>query len=301
MLPNLLVIGAEKAGTTAIHQFLGEHPQIFMSAMKEPGYFVFKGTKGKFPGLRSQPFVADIKTYENLFARSGDAKVIGESSPQYLEFARPEIVHDMLRTLPSFRVLAIIRQPIDQAYSKFVMLLRDGRLGDQDFRAQFFKDYDRFYSFENDFEQATITRSNYNRLRIYCDLLPQSNIKIMFYDDMVRDLPGFLREIYEYLEVNSGYRNEISAKPNPGRLYRYSGIATLMNRPNPVRWLARRLVPSETRLAFRDALLQRFSKPAPKLDPTVRAELTELLADEITNLETLTGRDLSAWRHATDA
>ena len=156
-----------------------------------------------------------------------------------------------------------------------------------------------FHSLTYDFYgEEPLVKSYHDRLCLYLDAFAVDRIKIMLYDDFVADPSYFLTEIYRFLDVDPSFHNDLAIRSNPGGLYRSPLIAGIMNRPNPVRWLARRLVPDETRIAVHEFLFRRLLKPMPTLDPALRAALTDLLADEIADLERLIGRDLSAWRKA---
>ena len=82
-LPNFLIIGAAKAGTSTLHAYLTPHPEVFMPRRKELRFFAFDGSEDNhtFP-------VKTLEEYERYFADAGDAKAIGEASPNYLYSAR---------------------------------------------------------------------------------------------------------------------------------------------------------------------------------------------------------------------
>jgi hypothetical protein len=298
LLPNFLLIGAAKAGTTSLHFYLDQHPEIFMSSLKEPGFFAFEGTRGHFPTIRDAPFVTDLASYETLFKGAHNTKVIGESSPQYLGLASPNVIRRIKKVLPDVYILAVLRQPVEQAYSHFVMLQRGKRVGSVGFREKFLSDMEKFHELSCDLYNQYVVKSYHDRLRLYVDAFDARKIKIMLYDDLVSDPGVFMAEIYRFLGVDTDFKNDFSVKLNQGGLYSSHLVSSIMNRPNPIRWLARRLVPIRARIAFRLNLFNHLTRPAPKLDPILRAELTALLYDEISDLEHLTGRDLSAWRSA---
>lgn len=298
MLPNFLLIGAAKAGTTSLHQLLDQHPEIFMSRVKEPGFFAFEGTNGRIPMLRNEPFVTDLAQYEALFDDAAGATVVGESSPFYLEFASAEMIGRIKRHLSDVRLLAVLRHPVDQAYSRFVMWQRGEHTGDIGFREQFLRDFENFHDLDYDFDgPKVLVRSYHDRLRLFREAFEATTLKIMFHEDFVADPRAFLSDIYRFLGVDPDFRNDLSVRANEGGLYRSAFVSTVMNRPNPLRWLSRRLIPDERRAAMHETMRRRFSKPAPRLDPLVRKELTDLMAREISALERLTGRDLSGWRN----
>ena len=126
MLPNFIVIGAAKAGTTALHWYLAEHPAVFMTAVKDPAYFAYGvGTDGRLlwgnPDLHIFP-VKTLSEYERLFADAGNAAAIGEASTTYLEC--PQSAARIGQLLPAVRLLCSLRHPVDRAYSDYLMYLR---------------------------------------------------------------------------------------------------------------------------------------------------------------------------------
>ncbi|MGH9894035.1 MAG: sulfotransferase, partial [bacterium] len=126
MLPNFIVIGAAKAGTTALYWYLAEHPAVFMSAVKETNYFAY-GLDAHGQLLYGDPEVhrfpvKSLPEYEELFAEAGDAVAIGEASPIYLEC--PQAANRIRELLPATRLICSLRHPVDRAYSDYQMYLR---------------------------------------------------------------------------------------------------------------------------------------------------------------------------------
>ena len=126
-LPNFIVIGAAKAGTTALYWYLAEHPAIFMSPVKETNYFAYgldDAGQLRFgdPDVHRFP-VKSLAAYEALFAGAGDAVAIGEASTMYLECPQAAArIHDLL---PATRIICGLREPVDRAYSDYLMYLRN--------------------------------------------------------------------------------------------------------------------------------------------------------------------------------
>src|SRR5206468_5150499 len=126
MLPNFIVIGAAKAGTTALYWYLAEHPAVFMSRVKETNYFAF-GLDGEGRLLYGDPEVhrfpvRSLSEYEHLFANAADAAAVGEASPIYLEC--PQAAARIRTLLPGARIICSLRHPVDRAYSNYLMALR---------------------------------------------------------------------------------------------------------------------------------------------------------------------------------
>jgi hypothetical protein len=137
-LPDFLVIGAPKAGSTAVHEALVQHPSLFLSTPKEPKYFLTGGTR---PGRHRQRGPGDAHSarewvwkrerYEALFNAAPAGKLRGESTPFYLW---DKAAHVRIRqAVPNVKLIAIIRDPVDRAYSNWTHLWCDGLEPEADF------------------------------------------------------------------------------------------------------------------------------------------------------------------------
>ena len=129
MLPSFLIIGAAKAGTTSLWDFLKAHPQVYMPDIKETNFFALEGTRADFKGpgddeCLNRLAVTDLESYERLFEGVTDQVAIGEASPLYLY--HPEAPRRIKALIPHTRIVAILRNPTDRAFSSFMHLVRDG-------------------------------------------------------------------------------------------------------------------------------------------------------------------------------
>ena len=129
-MPNFLVIGAAKSGTTSLYHYLGQHPQVYVSPVKEPNFFALEGEKPDFraPGSEERInswSVTDVEAYRALFEGAGEEEALGEASAMYLysEKAPGRIRHH----LPNTKLVAVLRDPVERAYSSFLHLKRNGR------------------------------------------------------------------------------------------------------------------------------------------------------------------------------
>lgn len=128
-LPDFLVLGAARSATTSLHYYLEQHPNVSMSITKEPNFFAFDHrTDPPTPLIDPASTIltksiADRSAYEHLFAHSGSGDVLGEASPLYLYVREtPEQIH---RLIPDARLIAIVRNPVDRAYSHWLHIKRD--------------------------------------------------------------------------------------------------------------------------------------------------------------------------------
>lgn len=137
-LPAFLIIGSPKAGSTALHVALAQHPDLFLSNPKEPKFFMCEQArpdpahqKGPGDAHSAQEWVWDLAAYEDLFEAAPAGALLGESTPFYLwDRASHRRIH---RLIPDVKMIAIIRDPIDRAYSNWGHLWCDGLEPESDF------------------------------------------------------------------------------------------------------------------------------------------------------------------------
>ncbi len=128
-MPNFLIIGAAKAGTTALYSYLKQHPQIYMSPEKEPHFFAFEGEQPNFGGTAgkqewlNRTVITDIETYRKQFQKVSREIAIGEASALYLYI--PKAVERINHYIPDVKLITILRNPIERAYSAFLFQIRD--------------------------------------------------------------------------------------------------------------------------------------------------------------------------------
>jgi Sulfotransferase domain len=295
--PNFFVIGAAKSGTSAIWNLLRQHPEIHMAKRKEPNFFSSTEIQPfcRGPGdFEHRPLSLDA--YHALFDSWDGEPAIGEASTSTLYF--PGAVDRLYRYAPQGRIIVLLRQPADRAFSAYMYLRRDGREPERDF-AKALRLEDRRYAMRWAFIW------HYRRMGRYADQLEpfyrrfgKERIRVYLYDDLATDPLAVLQDMYRLLDVDPAFRPDTTRRMNASGVPRYPffnrSIATLFDSPNPVRFLARRLVPEDIRLRFtqhmRSRNLVRLSIPQ-----EVRDRLTEHNRESILRLQDLIDRDLSAW------
>src|SRR5918997_438225 len=117
-MPNFLIIGAMKSGTTALYYYLEQHPEIYMSPVKEPNFFSSQEQEN------AADAVTHIGTYQHLFRGVSGQKAIGEAPHSYLY--EPGAAAEIRRYSPDAKLIAILRNPIDRAHSHFLHMVRSG-------------------------------------------------------------------------------------------------------------------------------------------------------------------------------
>ena len=288
-MPNFFIVGAQKAGTTSLYQYLNQHPQVYMSPRKEPHFFEGMRSEYRRPGRRSVP-VSDLAQYQALFAGASDERAIGEASASYLYSPRaPGLIKS---SVPDAKLIAILRNPADRAYSNFLYCVQVGRepLGSfaEALQAEEARTRDKWgplwYYKQKGFYYAQVKR--------YFDTFGRGQVGVWLYEDLRNDPLGTLREVFRFLDIDESFVPDASMEYNPsgvprvGRLYK--GVRTLTAR-NPA--LVERVLPARVRGYVKRRILV---KPPP-FPPEVRRQLTDSYGEDILRLQELIGRDLSAW------
>ncbi len=285
-LPNFIIIGAYKSGTTSLYHYLRQHPQIFMSQIKEPNFFAHEK---KAEMMRREGKVVrvvdNMNTYTGLFADVTDEKAIGEASPIYL--GTPLAAQRIKETMPDVKLIAILRQPVDAYYSDHNMRIRESqtRKVEKDFR-------ERFRETEEKIRSGAISGPMYySQLKVYYDLFDPSQIRVYLFDDLLKDGQAVIQDICRYLGVDDTFEADMSQTFNPGGLPKNRKLGDKLNKLLNKKKL--------NKLPFVKKILLHMQKSNtvkfPPLSPDLRRELTGIFREDIQNLQELIGRDLHSW------
>lgn len=293
-LPDFIMIGAAKAGTTAVHSYLAEHPDIFMSEVKETNYFAYAlDASGRLvygtPGLHRFP-ITSAGAYHNLFEKGGKAHARGEASPIYLECPQSAArIHD---AIPSARIICGLRNPVDRAYSDYLMYLRGA--------GQAF-DASRDLS-----PNALWTRPDSHWMRVsryhdalarYYDRFPRERIHVFLSEDLKRKPREVVQDIYRFIGVDPAFVPDFATPYNVGGLpaspvleRAFTSGAAVRHAVEP--WLPQRALKFLRRLRASNML------QAPRLPQALRARLLEHFREDMARTSALTGIDLDHWLDA---
>jgi hypothetical protein len=294
-MPNFLVIGAAKGGTTALHRYLKQHPQIFMSTPKELRFFPFENRRPDFRGPGDEAdtatMVTDIEDYRAHFAAGAGYPARGESSPLYLYF--PQTAGRIRHHIPDAKLIAILRHPADRAYSQFLMKRRDGRerLGFGEALAAEGRRIADGWSHHWHYRQRGFYAA---QLKPYFDLFDERQIRVYLYEDYVNDPDGFMRDIFRFLNVDDTFVPDMSVRHNESKIPRSRALQVFLTEPRLAKNVFKPLLPARWSRRIGDRLRrQNLVKPPPP--PELRRQLTEVYREDIIRLQDMLRRDLSHW------
>lgn len=296
MLPNFLIIGAAKAGTTSLWDFLKMHPQVFMPAgIKETHFFAFEGTKPDFRGpgdadAVNRGAVTDLETYEGLFEGGAGYRAVGEASTSYLY--HPATPGRIKAYIPDAKIIAILRNPIERAFSAYLHHIRDGRETVWDFATALALEPERIAA---NWEQLWHYRSMgmyHSQLVNYYSAFDSSQIRVYIFEDLVADERAVLSDLLRFLGVDDaagvGLRR-LNASSHT-RVPRIRVAEASVRGDHLVKRAAHRFLPAPVVSRARNLLTRRV-----ELSPSVRRMLVETYRDDVEKLAALIDRDLSSW------
>lgn len=281
ILPNTVVVGAMKAATTTLHYYMQSHPQCFAPSIgdagaKEPRFFCsdyYRSISSNGLGY-SQPYVASFEEYLSLYEKACEKKVLVDVSPQYLYLAYESAERILDALGPDATIIAVLRDPVDRAFSAYLHLVREGYI----FRETFTEALER--------EEARIKRGyppvfHLTSPGLYAGQLEQyfmlfKNVHILWYDDILSGDDDFFKRLCSLLEIDyhaSSDKFNVAAQPRSAQINRF------LKRSKLSRVVASRL--KRTPLEFyargvRDALIKWNQVPAeatlqPEEDQNLRA------------------------------
>lgn len=298
-LPSFFVIGAAKSGTSALWHALRQHPDIQMSPVKEPCFFLSNGRIPEHEGY-GWDFLRQVGVwrpgeYAMLFAEAGCRRALGEASTPYL--TSPAAAARIHARLPTSRIIAILRQPADRAYSAYNFSRQIQLEPEGTFQAAL-TDQGRRISHEWAPVLLYQWSGHYHaHLQPWFGLFPRDRIRVCLYEDWQHHPHRTLTDLFRFLEVDDRFqpnleRRNVTRLPRLPWLYRLAHTNRGSDQPaSMLRVAGRQWLHSLVRTA--DTRFNRIAPPP--LDPGLKAELTRGYRDDLLKLEQLLDRDLSPW------
>lgn len=295
LMPTFLVIGAARSGTTALYHYIRQHPRVFMSPVKETNFFAYEGETLSVRGPGADYInnsITDLATYQALFEGAPPGAERGEASPLYLFSEKaPRRIH---AHVPDARLVAILRNPIDQAFSHYLYARRQCIEPLEDIvEALAAQEQRKREGWQPLFSYSEFPRYHAQLTRYY-SLFPGDHIEVFLYDDFTDDPLNVVSRIFRFIGVEDDFVPDLSCRPNAGGEPKNALFQSLLMKPHAPLKMMSRWLPNDTRAYIRDALARRNLR-RPPLPDAARDLLVDALRDDILRLQDLIGRDLSGW------
>lgn len=311
--PNFFLIGTVKGGTTSLHRYLSQHPEVYLSPIKEVNYFSRKDID---ENLFAQDYKHDIniplqkyfregmpypihiahitreEDYLRLFAPAQHAKAIGEMSLSYMLYEQTPL--ELSKTYPQAKIMAMLRNPADRAFSQYVMNLKQGKILEQDFLKEIIADDQAKIQGWGANHQYLMIGKYYEQLKRYYDVFPAEQIKIFLFDDYKNNPEQTVKEMFEFLGVNSELEIDTSQKANEGGVPKLKKLNYLLNQSGVISW-AKNNLPRSWREPFKKLMYNTKKQDMPRMTEQERQYLVDYYREDILQLEKLIQKDLQNW------
>ncbi len=284
--PNFLIIGAPKAGTTSLYHYLGQHPEIEFATIKEPKYFSFKDLLFDFTGPAwaiekiKKSTVTDEENYLRLFSNL-TAPNIGEASPNYFHF--PQAAENIYKFDPKMRLIVILRNPVDRLYSDWKHNIRMGWEPIKKFDKILTITESRMLNNSLPYYDYLIKGCYATHLKRFFRFFPETQIKVVLYDDFKNDPNYVCKDIVQFLGSEKEFSFETKKiylqselTPRNINLFKFSKKIGRLNK-----WLANKL--------------NEFNSIPEEISSRDKLQVQDYYRSEIIELEKLTGRNLKNW------
>jgi hypothetical protein len=286
--PNFFIVGAQKAATTSLYFYLKEIPRVYMSPVKEPFYFSSHTVQANWIDL-----IKDKKEYLRLFEKARGYIAIGEASAAYLwDPDSPKLIH---QTVPHARIIMILRDPIERAYSNYLMYKKYGSITSS-FYDELMRDYKSQEKLYGKSQLYVELGMYYEQVKGYFDIFGREQVKVIIFEEFVQHTQQSINEVLAFLGVK--YKvTAIREQYNPYSVPRshlsrsvYAFFRWLRDRKIKVYKIVNLFPDSITESLPEKVLFKRVQKP--KIEPEAFKFLQEIYHDDVLKLESLLGRSL---------
>ena len=286
MKVDFFIVGAPKAGTTSLYHYLNEHPQVEMSSQKEPDYFSDKAIhdQGMYYGKNR---INALDKYESLFAQK-ESVVYGEASVSYLFY--DNVAEDIKKYNPNAKIIIMLRNPIERAFSHYLMDYRLGLISDSFeniiTKKSKHKNAHLFY------QQYVEVSKYYNQIKRYQDFFEKDNLLFIDYEDFKKNVSESVGQVYSFLKISDEFSDFVNIKHN----------SFVMPRNKVIRFIYSFVFFRKTLIFFIPTYLLKFIRyflfrldKKPKLSKETIIHLREIFNDDIRKVEEILRKDYSKW------
>jgi len=286
MKVNFFIVGAPKAGTTSLHQHLGENHKIEMSSQKEPDYFSDKAIheQGMYYGKNR---INTLDMYESLFVQK-ESVIYGESSVSYLFY--DNVAKDIKKYNPYAKIIIMLRNPIERAFSHYLMDYRLGLISDS------FENIINKRSMHKNahlFYQQYIEVGKYtNQILRYMDFFEKENILFINHEDFNKNVTETVAEVCDFLNISDDFTSDLNIRHNTYTMPKNKVIRFIYSFVS-LRKILTFILPIYLVKNIRFFLFKTDEKP--ELLEQTRNQLKKIFNYDIRKLEEILDKDFSQW------
>lgn len=309
--PNFFVVGAAKAGTTSLYHYLEQHPQVYMSPVKEPNHFSYDTDLEKLrPSARKRlkalniegflqgdmsnkihrAYITDRQQYISLFRFAPADKIVGEASPAYLySKVAAGAIHQFN---PEAKIVIILRNPVERAYSHYLM---DRKLAFTD------KSFEEALTDDHRFTPRSWGATSlyldlgeyYQQVKRYYDIFPAENILVLLSEELRKNTAETISKLYQFLGIDPSFRPNLSETHNKAVVPRNALMHRLLTFSGLRVFIRRKINNGTFKNILRKAIFNPPKESRPS--PTITEKLKLHFRNDIQQLSKLIEKDLTHW------
>lgn len=292
--PNLLVVGFPKCGTTSLFYYLKDHPDVYLPEEKELHYFTHnileQNQKGPGDKKSSGFHVTSASQYLQLFNSATNEKIIGDFSPSYASY--PECISKIKSELNNPKIIVLVRDPIERAFSNYLHLIRDQR-EKVSFSEAVKLEEERFAEGYGDFWRLKYNSSYYEKIMKFKENFEE--VRVLVFEELIKNPKEEIKAIYRFLEIEDDFiPDNLGLKYNEGGTYSKNILTRFLLQRNPIKDLIKKLIPLNLADLKRKAL-SGFRKPKPKIDSETFEYLKGYFAEDVNKVRKELKLNIKSW------
>ena len=284
MKVDFFIVGAPKAGTTSLYHYLSEHPETDMSILKEPNYFSEKSIKDNDLYYKSYP-IKKLSRYHSLFKNNNLIK--GEASVSYLYYK--DVAKSIKAYNSSARIIIMLRDPIERAFSHYLMDFRLGLINDTFENIIFQKS--NLSNSKTYFQQYVKLGEYTNQIKRYFNEFPSEQILVVDYDDFKNKTSDVVKKVYKFLKIDINFSPELNNKHN-ARFIVNNRLLKFLFSKIIIRKAMNLIFPKFIKSFIKN---QFFNNKPPILLSSSRLYLRQYFKKDVENLSNFLQKDYSKW------
>ncbi|SDQ14578.1 sulfotransferase family protein [Flagellimonas zhangzhouensis] len=303
MKVNFFCIGAQKAGTTLLHDILIQHPDIYLPPDKEAHFFDV-----------NERYEKGLDYFETFFSTYSGQKRIGNINPN-LQVENRSID----RIIDSYgnkevKIIFILRDPVKRMYSHYLMSKKRGyekltfqeALNQESHRIKNPKNYKKYYTnelghFEKDHLGYSLRSHYLKTLKHLHQRIPQKNIKVVFFEEFLGDKQNTITDLLNFIEVDNNFEFDLSIKSNPAQKSKSILVSKFLITSSPLKSVLKKITPTWIRLRIKNFVkkinLKELSEEEKKLSPFIYSSLRKEFDSEVEELEKFLNRRIDFWEY----
>jgi len=289
--PDFFIVGAPKAGTTSLYEYLKDVPGIFLPERKEPKFF----SRINIPEISFLQPVRDKQEYLNLFAKAKEEDVVGEASPSYLSDPEaPKLIHEVN---PNAKIIIILRDPVERAISGYLMKKKTGMV-DQSFHKELDKVISKYTGNKTSLNLNLRNGFYAEEIKKYWNIFGKEQVKILIFEECFKNSKNTVQDIIDFLGINYKITNLKTKIFNPYSVPR-GQLSQKFYKNSKIRMTAvkvgRKLFSAKERHFIQEKILLKTEKK-PEIDEKDRNSLKKLYFDDVKSVELILNKNLP-WKN----